>query len=89
MEFNNEEFWKDRDQSKQEHEKPKAWRVDDDDDLKEDDPDKELFDEIKPVREDEGMGVKSKFRPSANNKNNTSQKVDEGADNDEMEHIET
>jgi len=59
MEFNNEAFWKDRDQSKHVHEEPKAWRVDDDDSLKEDGLKKEFFvnsTEPKPEKVERGNG---------------------------------
>lgn len=80
MEFNNEAFLKAREQSKHEHEEPKAWLVEDDDNLNEDDLERELFvngDEKKPVREGGGMGGenfgKNNLTPSANDKNNPSQ----------------
>jgi len=80
MEFNNEEFWKDRDQSKQETEKPKAWRVEDDDNLNEDDLERGLLgsgNKTNPVMEGEGAGGgnfgKNNLTSAANDKNNPSQ----------------
>jgi hypothetical protein len=59
MEFNNEAFLKDRDQSKQEHDEPKAWHVEDDTNLKENDLKKTLSvnsTEPKPEKVERGNG---------------------------------
>ncbi|MDF2431529.1 MAG: hypothetical protein JWP44_1160 [Mucilaginibacter sp.] len=80
MEFNTEEFWKDRNQSKQGNGQPNASRVDDEDNITEDDLKRRLFitdDDKKPVREGSGEGGqnfgKSNSTPAANDKNNPSQ----------------
>jgi hypothetical protein len=80
MEFNNEEFLKDRDnQSKQEGDKPNAWRVEDDDNLKQEDLEKSLTgdDNTKPVMESTGTGGgnfgQNNNTPAANDANNPSQ----------------
>ena len=80
MEFNHEAFLKDRDQSKQEDEAPKASVVEDKDNLTEDDLKREFLvngDEKKPVREGTGTGGENfgnnNLTPSANDKNNPSQ----------------
>ncbi|MDB5018598.1 MAG: hypothetical protein JWQ84_3430 [Mucilaginibacter sp.] len=80
MEFNSEEFWKDRNQSKQENNEPTAWRVEDDVNLNEGDLKRDLFitdADKKPVREGSGEGGqnfgKNNNTPAGNDKNNPSQ----------------
>jgi hypothetical protein len=80
MEFNSEEFWKDRNQSKQENNEPTAWRVEDDANLNEGDLKRSLFvtdTDKKPVREGSGEGGqnfgKNNNTPAGNDKNNPSQ----------------
>ncbi|MDR3696089.1 hypothetical protein [Mucilaginibacter sp.] len=95
MEFNNEEFLKAMEQSKNEHEEPKAWRVEDDDILNEDDRERDLLvnsDEKKPVGKGNVTGCencdKNNLTTSVNDKK-MPETDKNGARYGEREHIET
>jgi hypothetical protein len=79
---NNEEVLNDRDnQTKQADDKPNAWRVNDDDNLKEHNLERNLYgkseDNMKPVKEGQPMGGqnfgKNNNTPAGDDKNNPSQ----------------
>jgi hypothetical protein len=79
MELNNEKFLDDRDnQSKREHDKPNAWRVNDDNNLKEKDLERNLYrNNKKPIMEGQAAGGqnfgKNNLTPAGDDKNNPSQ----------------
>jgi hypothetical protein len=103
MEFNNEEFLKDRDQSKHENESPKAWRVDDDD--RPQPGSLSNSSEPKPEKVERGNGENDRphkgdtYQEGTADNDQTNipgpnevpdqQKVGENIDDDERDHIET